>query len=264
MIKKELRKIVTSLALLGLCLYLATLTGLDLREFVSDFHIDLESLLKVSVIVTALLSVKYLLKFAVGLIRCDKIATFLTIVKSAIDYVTLILTGVWSLRILGADINGIIAGLGILALIIGISAEGIIEDMITGIFMLFEQEFKVGDIIEVDGFEGTVTEIGIRTTALKDKAGNEKIFNNSSLKDILNRSSYESVAVVDVEVPLDADIAKLQKANYGDIRCLGLQEIGAESLLIRYTLPCREEDIYDTRREMNAVILKVMRKLGIK
>lgn len=260
--KKDLRKIIASILILAVCLALANAVGLDIKEFISNFHVDLEALLKVLIIITALLVVKYLLKLLVGLIRTQKLATFVTILRSSIDYISTILMVVWSLRILGADINGIIAGLGILALIIGTSAEGIIEDMMTGIFMLFEQEYKVGDIIEVDGFLGTVTEIGVRTTCLKDYAGNEKIFNNSSLKDVLNRSSYDSVVVIDLEVP-DEALDTVLKADYGDIRCLGVEDISGTPK-VRFVKETEETEVYNTRREMNLYLLKKLKELGVR
>ena len=260
--KKDLRKIIASVLILCICLALASAVGLDIREFVSNFHIDLESLLKVLIIITGLMTLKYLLKLLVSFVRFAKLATFVTITRSVIDYVTTILMVVWSLRILGADINGIIAGLGILALIIGTSAEGIIEDMLTGIFMLFEQEYKVGDIIEVDGFLGTVIEIGVRTTTLKDNAGNEKIFNNSSMQDVLNRSSYKSTVVVDLEVG-DDDLDTVLNADYGDIRCLGVEELG-DTPVVRFVKEAEEKEVYNTRREMNLNLLKKFRELGIR
>ncbi len=261
---KEIKRVILSLIFLAICFFGAKATGFGLEELIDNVHINVETIIRVALIIAFLLTVKYLLKLLVSLIRFEKAATFVTITQSAIDYITLILMVVWSLRLLGADINGIIAGLGILALIIGTSAEGIIEDMLTGIFMLFEGECKVGDIVEVDGFLGKITEIGIRTTTLLDGAGNEKIFNNSSMKDILNRSSHASVAVIDIELPTDTDIERLKNADYGDIRCLGLQEIGSDSITIRYIKETPEAKLYDVQREMNVVILKVLKELGLK
>ena len=261
---KELRNVFISIVILIICFLLARSTGFSIEEMIASININLEAILQVALIIAFLSVIKYLLKLLVSFIRTPKAATFVTITRSAVDYLTLILMVVWSLRVLGADINGIIAGLGILALIIGTSAEGLIEDMLTGIFMLFEREYKVGDIIEVDGFLGKVTEIGIRTTTLVDSGGSEKIFNNSSMKDILNRSSYNSVAVVDIELPTDADLELLKNADFGDIKCLGLEEIGSDSLTIRFIKEAPEETIYQTRREMNVIILKKLKEIGLK
>ncbi|MBR2546390.1 MAG: mechanosensitive ion channel [Erysipelotrichaceae bacterium] len=261
---KELKKVIVSLVFLVIFFFRAKSIGFGFEELIANVNINLEAVLKVALIIAFLSVVKYLLKLLVSLIRFEWAATFVTITLSAIDYITLILMVVWSLRLLGADINGIIAGLGILALIIGTSAEGLIEDMLTGIFMLFEREFKVGDIIEVDGFLGKVIEIGIRTTTLIDGAGNIKIFNNSSMKDILNRSAHRSVAVVDITLPADTDLEQVTEADYGDIKCLGLQEIGSDEVSIRFVKETPEAELYNTIRDMNVVILKKLRELGLR
>ena len=143
---KETRNIIIAIIILAAALLLGQLTGLRFNEFLLNVEINMRSLLKVVAIVAAIMVIKYLLKLLLSLIR--KESTAVTLLKSLIDYAALILSVIWSLRILGADINGIIAGLGILGLIIGMSAQDLINDLMTGIFLLFEQEYKVGDIIE--------------------------------------------------------------------------------------------------------------------
>ncbi|MBQ4252786.1 MAG: mechanosensitive ion channel [Erysipelotrichaceae bacterium] len=261
---KHFKRIIASVIILAICVGLGYATGLSLEEFVDNIHINLESVLKVAIIIAFLLAVKHILKFLINLIHTPKLATFTTILSSAVDYLALILMVIWSLRILGADINGIIAGLGILALIIGTSAEGLIEDMLTGLFLLFEGTYKVGDIIEVDDFMGTVTEIGIRTTTIVDNGGNEKIFNNSSMKDVLNRSTHKSVAVVDLSLPTETDLQLLEKADWGNIEYLGLQEIESDDIVVRFTMEAEEKDIYAARRQMNEIILAKLKELGLK
>ena len=253
---KETRNIIIAIIILAAALLLGQLTGLRFNEFLLNVEINMRSLLKVVAIVAAIMVIKYLLKLLLSLIR--KESTAVTLLKSLIDYAALILSVIWSLRILGADINGIIAGLGILGLIIGMSAQDLINDLMTGIFLLFEQEYKVGDIIEVNGFTGKVTDIGILT----DNGGNEKIFNNSAMKNILNKSSYESKAVVDLTLPENTDVKKVLNADYGNIKCLGLQEVG-KGLTFRFVRECEEKDVYDVRREMNLELLEKMKELGV-
>ncbi|MBQ1826638.1 MAG: mechanosensitive ion channel, partial [Erysipelotrichaceae bacterium] len=129
---KESKKIITSLIVLAICLLAGQLTGLRLNEFIGNIRFDLNSLLKVIAVVSALMAIKFLVKMLLSLIQ--KESTILTLIRSILDYAAIILAVVWSLRILGADINGIIAGLGILGLIIGMSAQDIINDLVTGIF----------------------------------------------------------------------------------------------------------------------------------
>ena len=259
---KETKNIIFAVVVLIASLLIGQLTGLRLSEFIGNIRFDINSLLKVFAIVAALMVIKYIVKFLLGLIKQE--STILTLVRSLLDYAAVILAVIWSLRIMGADINGIIAGLGILGLIIGMSAQDIINDLMTGIFLLFEQEYKVGDVIEVNGFTGKVTDIGVRTTAITDNGGNEKIFNNSAMKNILNKSSNKSVAVVDLDLPASVDINKVLNADFGDIKCLGLQEIKSSALTFRFTKECEEKDIYDVRRQMNIELLEKLVELGVR
>ena len=112
------------------------------------------------------LAVTNLILFILGLFHPKKhrARTVITLLSSAVKYISAIIMICWGLAILGADIGTIVAGVGILALIIGFGAESLIGDVVTGVFMLFENQYNVGDFVEVDGFRGKVCNIGIRTT----------------------------------------------------------------------------------------------------
>jgi len=88
---------------------------------------------------------------------------------SLCKFVCFIIGGVWSLGVLGVNVAGIFASLGIASLIIGFGAQSLIEDMISGVFIIFEGQYNVGDIIVLDEFRGTVRNIGIRTTSVEDE-----------------------------------------------------------------------------------------------
>ena len=95
--------------------------------------------------------------------------TIATLANSAIRYVLALVGILWGLSILGVDVNALLAGAGIVALIIGFGAESLIADVITGIFMLFEHQYEVGDIIVVGDFRGVVSQIGIRQRGCGDR-----------------------------------------------------------------------------------------------
>ena len=78
-----------------------------------------------------------------------------------------------------------------------------------GMFILIDNQYNIGDIIEVDGFRGTVTEINVRSTVLTDVGGNVKIINNSDMKNVLNRSDNSSKAVSDFPIPYETDLQEL-------------------------------------------------------
>ena len=145
----------------------------------------------------AVLAVEHLILLILSLIKTEnhRVRTVQTLTANLIRYVAAIVIVICVLSLLNVDMPTILAGLGVIALIIGFGAESLITDVVTGFFILMDNQYNVGDIIEVGGFRGTVSEIGIRTTSLTDTGGNVKIINNSDMKNILNRSDHSSKAV---------------------------------------------------------------------
>lgn len=202
----------------------------------------------------------------------------LSIISSMLKYVTAIVILCWGLSILGANVSTIVASVGILALVIGFSAESLIADVVTGTFMLFENQYNVGDIVEVDGFRGTVTNIGIRTTSITDPGGNVKIVNNSSMQNILNRSNKTSRSICNIGIPyatdlegLEAEIPALMERIYAahpDVmkaapRYLGVQELADSAVVLRFMVDVDENDIYSGARLLNHDLLLGFRKLKV-
>lgn len=202
----------------------------------------------------------------------------LSIISSMLKYVTAIVILCWGLSILGANVSTIVASVGILALVIGFSAESLIADVVTGTFMLFENQYNVGDIVEVGGFRGTVTNIGIRTTSITDPGGNVKIVNNSSMQNILNRSDKVSRSISDIGIPYGTDLEKLEAGIPGlmqeiykkhpDIMktapdYLGVQALADSAVVLRFAAYVDECNIYVGARILNHDLLLGFRKLGV-
>ena len=226
------------------------------------------------------LFVETLLVFLLGLFEPEshRAKSVLSIVSSMLKYITAIVILCWGLSILGCNVSTIVASVGILALVIGFSAESLIADVVTGTFMLFENQYNVGDIVEVGGFRGTVTNIGIRTTCITDPGGNVKIVNNSAMQNILNRSDKMSRAVSDIAIPYPTDLEKLESqlpklmdeilAAHPDVmkeapRYLGVQELADSAVVLRFVVNVDEKDIYSGARLLNRDLLLGFRKLGV-
>ena len=204
--------------------------------------------------------------------------TLISLLSSLLHYVAAIVILCWGLSILGVNVNAIVASVGIVALIVGFGAESLVADVVTGIFLLFENQYNVGDIVEVNGFRGTVKEIGIRTTSIMDVGGNVKIINNSEMKNILNRSDNISRAVSDIAIPyetdleaLEAKLPKLMEDIYearkdvmeGAPRYLGVQQLADSSVILRFVVDVAEKDIYTGARILNRDLWLGFRKLGV-
>ena len=204
--------------------------------------------------------------------------TVITLLASLTRYVAAIVILCWGLSIFGVDVNTIVASVGVLALVVGFGAESLIADMVTGFFMLFENQYNVGDIVEVNGFRGTVKEIGIRTTSIVDTGKNIKIVNNSDMKNILNRSNNASIAAASIDIPYPTDLEQLEEQLPGlmqdiyerhrDImlsapRYLGVQALGESGITLRFIVEIEEDNIFTVPRVLNHALLLGFRKLGV-
>ena len=100
--------------------------------------------------------------------------TVVRLVNNLIKCITTIVIVISVLAIWGIDTTALITGAGVLTLVVGLGMQSLISDVVAGLFIVFENEFNVGDIVTIDGFRGTVVSIGIRTTKL-EALGNIKI-----------------------------------------------------------------------------------------
>lgn len=221
-----------------------------------------------------------LLRLVLSLIKPKerKGMTLVSLLSSLLHYVAALVILCWGLSILGVNVNAIVASVGIVALIVGFGAESLVADVITGVFLIFENQYNVGDIVEVNGFRGTVKEIGIRTTSIMDTGENIKIINNSEMKNILNRSDNISRAVSDIAIPYETDLEALEaklprlmneiQEQRRDVmlsapRYLGVQQLGDSSVVLRFVVEVAEKDIYSGARILNRDLWLGFRKLGV-
>ncbi len=228
----------------------------------------------------AVLAAENLLALLLSLFRpkSNRARTLLSLAASLLKYVAAIVILCWGLSILGVDLSTIVTAVGVLALVLGFGAESLIADLVTGTFMIFENQYNVGDIVEVNGFRGTVKEIGIRTTSIVDAGKNVKIINNSDMKNVLNRSDNASLAVSNIDVPYETDLpnfeaklpALLQRIYeaHTDVfldtpNYLGVQELGASGVTLRFIVEVPEDKIYSGARLLNRELLVGFKGLGV-
>ena len=104
------------------------------------------------------------------------------------------------------DIGPILAGAGILGLAVSFGAQSLVKDVISGFFILFENQFAIGDVIEVAGKSGVVERMTLRVVVLRDAEGIMHVVPNSEIKVVSNKTRGWSRAVVDVGVPYDESV----------------------------------------------------------
>ena len=144
-------------------------------------------------------------------------ATMVPLVRSAFTYAAYFGIVVLMLGAMGFNPMPFLAGAGLLGLVIGFGAQSLINDVVSGFFILFEDIYLVGDIIEVGPAKGVVEAIEFRTTKIRDGDGRVHIIRNGDMKPIVNYSKDYTMAVVAMDVSYDADLP----AVFGSLRAAG-------------------------------------------
>ena len=210
--------------------------------------------------------------------RSDHAATVTTLVAGSLKYLAVIVAFVWGLSILGVNTTAVLAGIGIIGLILGFGAQSLIEDIITGLFVIFERQYEIGDIIILDDFRGTVRSIGVRTTTIEDPGGNLKIVNNSEIRKLQNRSRANSIAACEVSVAYDTDIPRMEAIlaeafpkmfeEHRDVylappRYLGVDELGDSGIKLKIIVDCAESKVFAAKRQLNRDVRILFSETGI-
>ena len=204
--------------------------------------------------------------------------TIANLLAGAFHYLIVILGVVWGLAILGVNTTAVLAGVGIVGLILGFGAQSLIEDIITGAFIIFEGQYVNGDIIILDDFRGTVRDIGVRTTTIEDAGGNLKVVNNSDIRNFQNRSRNKSVAACEVSVAYDTDLKKMDKVIeeglplmyeahkdlYQNVPVfLGVTALADSGVNLKFIVDVKEEDVFKAQRQLTRDIWELFTEKGI-
>jgi len=133
-------------------------------------------------------------------------ATIVPLVRSIFTYGVYFATAALMLSALGFNPMPFLAGAGILGLVVGFGAQSLINDVVSGFFILFENVYLVGDLVEAAGARGVVEAIEFRVTKIRDADGRVHIIRNGDMKPVINYSKDYAMAVVPVEVAYDRDL----------------------------------------------------------
>lgn len=201
------------------------------------------------------------------------------LVNSLLKYMVAIIAIVAVLfQFLGSSyMTELFAGLGIAAVVVGLGCQNLIGDTIAGIFMVFENNFKVGDIVVVNDWRGEVKEIGLRTTTIEDVVGNVKTINNSAITEVANNSKNISVVLCYVSIEYEESLLRVEEVLAQNLESigneikeavevptyLGVSELGESGIVLLITAKCHEVDIYTTSRQLNRQIKLLFDKNNI-
>ncbi|MFA6667050.1 MAG: mechanosensitive ion channel family protein [Bacilli bacterium] len=220
-----------------------------------------------------------LLRFLLSLIfsKSKRANTIVKLLNSFIKYAAVIIMILVILGAWGVNTSTLLASAGILALVVGLGAQPLIADIISGLFIVFETDYEVGDIIVVDDFRGVVQEIGLRNTKLVDDCGNIKVINNSKIGTIVNMTKDYSLAICDIPIDYEEDLKRVEKIINDNLvriqqnvpelvevpKYFGVQELADSGINLRVVGRCKEEDRFRAVRHMNRELFLIFNENNV-
>lgn len=204
-----------------------------------------------------------------------------TVFQVIIDIVKIIIVTLVILSILtvyGIDVAAALAGLGIVSVLIGLAFQDLFKDVIVGFFIIIEDQFSVGDTIEVCGFKGEVIHVGMKSTKIKKFDGPIMIISNRNIDKVINYTNTESMAIVDVPIAYEEDIDKVEKLLSdlckklskkldnlkGEIEIWGVEDLDSSAVKIRLAVKTEVLQHFGVQRQIKKEVKKLLDKEGIK
>lgn len=204
--------------------------------------------------------------------------TLAKMLLSVFRYFVVIVSVIIILGIWGVNVLPVLVGAGIVTIAISFGAQKLIADLIGGICIVFEDYYDVGDVVEINGFKGSVIEIGLKSTKLVNWKNEVRMISNGDITAITNYSKYPSVGVVEVQISYKEDVNRVielledslssLKGRYEQILegpnvvagILGLNENG---ISIRITVKTESEKHYEVERGIKQAVKELFEKEGI-
>jgi moderate conductance mechanosensitive channel len=212
--------------------------------------------------------------------RLQRAQTIGSVLKSTVSIVLLSWVVLAVLNVLGVNIAPFIASAGVLGLAIGFGAQNLVRDFVTGVFMLLEDQYGVGDTVDLGEAVGEVQSVGLRITTVRDIDGTLWYVRNGEIARVGNKSQEYAIARIDVPVALTADVDQAEQVALeaaesavadADIkdkvlaqpRMLGVQELSADLLTLRMTVKTRPGAQWAVQRGLRREILRSFTEHGV-
>ena len=191
--------------------------------------------------------------------------TIVSLVRSLTHYAVVIVTAGVILSAWGVNVAGIVAGVGILTLVIGLGCQSLVQDVVSGLFIVFDDYYAVGDTVIIDGFRGTVTYVGLRTTKLEDAGGNIKSINNSAISTVANLARLDSLAKAEIDASYNEDVRRVEAVIANNLEAIrkkipaitegpfykGISQFGDAGITYLVLAKCKEADRFQVQRDLN-------------
>ena len=188
-----------------------------------------------------------------GTATYKKLLTIRSLTKNIIKYVIIVFTILAILTVYNINVSTVLAGFGIVGLVVGLALQDFAKDIIAGFTIIFENQYAVGDTVTINGFKGEVIFVGLKTTKIRNYDGEIKILANRNANEIINHSLKDSLAIVYIDVAYEEDNDHVEEILNDElekisttipnllepIRLMGIQDLTASS--VKYRIEVRTE-----------------------
>ena len=194
--------------------------------------------------------------------------TVVSLITNIIKYVIILIDVLIILGIYGIPTASIIASLGAVGVVLGLALQDTLKDFVSGFFIITDNLYRMGDWIEVGGFEGEVINVGLKTTQIRAYTGEVKIISNRTVTEVINYNLSNTLAIVDVPIPYEEDYETAEKVLgelcvkltdtldkiRGTVTLLGINEYNEKGLIYRITVDTVPTEHYGVQREIRKLV----------
>lgn len=203
--------------------------------------------------------------------RLQRAQTIGSVLKSTVSIVLLVWLSLAVLNVLGVNIAPFIASAGVIGLAIGFGAQNLVRDFVTGVFMLLEDQYGVGDTVDLGDATGEVQSVGLRITTVRDIDGTLWYVRNGEIARVGNMSQGYAVARIEFPVALTADVERAEQVAVdaaaeavkdpgiaekvlGEPKMLGVQEWSPDLVKLRMTIKTKPNAQWAVQRRLRREI----------
>lgn len=194
--------------------------------------------------------------------------TMQKLILNTIKYVIIILVSAATLNILGVNVTSIVAGLGVASVILSLALKDVMQDVLAGFSIIMEDQFDIGDLVEINGFTGTIIDLGLKSTKIKSYENTVKIISNRTITEVINYSKSNPNLTIDIPIPYEIDnkladkviskiIKRIEKeltSIKGEVDLWGLNKFAESYIEYRMIIPVEINTQFSAKRQINRII----------
>ncbi|GEM_PF-3894933 len=146
------------------------------------------------------------------------VETMLRLLLSLVQYGSIVACIFYAMHLFGMQMGTLVTSAGILTAVVGFGAKSLIQDILAGLFIIFEHEYQVGNWVTIEDFTGVVRAIGLRTTKVENVYGNVKIINNSDIRSVMNLTDNYTAVFFYVSISNDIPVSRVNELVVNSLR----------------------------------------------